>query len=80
MMGLYSNPTPLDPVDSPSVPEVETPVPVAAPVVLPVAVGDSVTWCGIGPLKVIEINGTFYTAWSPTLRVQVSDVAELVRM
>lgn len=77
MMGLYSNPTPLDPVDSPSVPEVETPAPV---VVLPLAVGDSVMWCGIGPLKVIEINGAFYTAWSPTLRVQVSDVAELVRV
>lgn len=53
MMGLYSNPTPLD--AGPSVPEVEQPVAPVDTTPAALAVGDTVIWKGF-PVEVVAIG------------------------
>ena len=71
MMGLYSNPAPLDPTTGPSVPEVESPVVQLEPT--PLAVGDSVIWKGF-VLTVLELRSDgCIRAGSQQWHVTVSD-------
>ena len=77
-MGLYSNPAPLDPVGGPSVPEVETPVVLAAPT--PIAVGDTVLWKSF-PLTVVSINADGHIECSSLQwHITVGDATDLQKV